>query len=87
MWEIGSSEDGRCVFQVSVDGDECDDAMTWLVLMADREGRIIFRKLEHIDNPPNPIDGLPGKILIHEVDPEFEGEAAEEDTDPPQGPR
>lgn len=84
MWEIGDSSEERYVVQLDSDGEECDEALTQLVRLADREGRLIFRRRERVDERPDHRQIWPNQqVLIHEVDPDMpDGEIEEQEEEP-----
>lgn len=79
----------RFVVRVHASGEDCDDAMTHLVSLANQDDKLIFRRGDDPDDPVEPQPFIPPNALIHEVNPEVDEEEIlrDEDTQPDSEPR
>ena len=74
MRDIGHEPQVRYLFHIRAEGDECDDALTYLTNLAARDDLVIFRQVKSVDEQTDDPLILFGQVLIHEVNPEGERE-------------
>ncbi|HLT90318.1 MAG TPA: hypothetical protein VKZ85_05165 [Woeseiaceae bacterium] len=82
MRDIGNEPGTRYLVHVRADGDECREALVFVIQRAERGNRLIFRQAA---DPIGRIDDVPmfpgEQVLIHEVNPNLEDEEAPEGAD------
>ena len=69
--------------EVRATGDECNEAMTFLVNSADRDGKLVFRQINFAPAPPSV---LPPNSLIYEVNPALTDATDESESDEDRRP-
>lgn len=74
----------RFIVKVSAIGEDCDDAMTYLVSLADLDDKLIFRRVRDPGQPVEAYPFIPSDALILEVNPEPDDDETEEDPQIPQ---
>jgi len=77
MLVIGDEPKILYVFRLSVEGDECEDALIFLASMAARDDQLLFRQISADYEIADPLI-LDSQVLIHEVNPEIEESEEEE---------
>lgn len=69
--------DERFIVRVTASGEDCDDAMTYLVTLADQTDELVFRRGDDPNQPQEPVPFFPNNALILEVNPELDDEDSE----------
>jgi hypothetical protein len=70
--DIGNEPSVRYLFYVSVEGDECREALIFATNMAARDDKLMFRQIEHSSEQIDDQLILYDQVLIHEVNPEID---------------
>jgi hypothetical protein len=70
--DIGNEPSVRYLFYVSVEGDECREALIFATNMAARDDKLMFRQIEHSSEQVDDQLILYDQVLIHEVNPEID---------------